>query len=85
MINLELFVVIQQGVYRHDMGVFVQEDEAIAAARKCAREDRDSYHDWEVYRTKNNWVKQIDPNDKEEVNRPIFSTNKEKEENENSN
>jgi len=44
-----LYCVIQTGVYRHAIvGVYSSELDACARAVKCAREERDKYHSWEV-------------------------------------
>lgn len=45
-----VWLVIQQGVYRHDIrGVYSTQELAIRAAKKAAREDRDSYHEYIVH------------------------------------
>jgi hypothetical protein len=51
---MNVYVVVQQGVYRHDIpGVFDKVVDAVNAAATCAREDGqgnrvDGYHDWEI-------------------------------------
>ena len=45
-----VYLVVQQGVYRHDIrGVYTSVDAAKVAAKRAATEDRDSYHEYEVY------------------------------------
>lgn len=45
-----LYLVIQIGVYRHDIrGIYTSEAAAAAAAKRAATEDRDSYHDYQVH------------------------------------
>jgi len=47
-----VYLVIQQGVYRHDIrGVYTGKDRAIKAAERSAAEDRDDYHAYEVHET----------------------------------
>lgn len=45
-----IYLVVQQGVYRHDIrGVYTSSDKARKAARRAATEDKDSYHEYDVY------------------------------------
>ncbi len=45
-----VYLVVQQGVYRHDIrGVYTSPDAAVAAAKRAAADDSDSYHDYTVY------------------------------------
>ncbi len=45
-----IYLVVQSGVYRHDIrGVYTSVGAAEAAAKRAAEEDSDSYHDYEVY------------------------------------
>jgi len=47
-----VYLVVQQGVYRHDIrGVYTTAEAATVAARRAAAEDRDDYHDYTVYET----------------------------------
>jgi hypothetical protein len=44
-----IWVVFQEGVYRHLCGgIFTTKSKAEAAALKLASQDRDSYHEWHV-------------------------------------
>ncbi len=58
-----VYLVVQVGVYRHDIrGVYTSVEAAVAAAKRAATEDRDSYHDYEVYEaTPNEYVDDVRP------------------------
>ncbi len=45
-------LVVQEGVYRHDIcGVYSSAELAEEAAQRAAREDEDDYHSYEIYET----------------------------------
>src|SRR5688572_16407404 len=47
--EVRVFVVVQAGVYLHDMwGPFATAKEAIARAEEIAAADRDDYHDYDI-------------------------------------
>ncbi len=47
-----VYLVVQQGIYRHDIrGVYTSVEAAVVAAKRAAAEDRDNYHEYEVYQT----------------------------------
>jgi len=47
----EVFVVVQEGVYRHDIhGPFTTFAEAVTMANEIARADNDNYHWYRVYK-----------------------------------
>ena len=47
----DLFVVVMEGVYRHDIvGVFSTITLATEAAKEAQEDQRDTYHDWIVLR-----------------------------------
>lgn len=47
-----VYIVVQMGVYRHDIrGVYSTAGRAESAAKRAAREDSDSYHEYEVWET----------------------------------
>jgi len=51
-VGATVYLVVQQGVYRHDIrGVYTSLDAAKVAAKRAAVEDQDSYHDYEVHET----------------------------------
>ncbi len=44
-----MFIVVQRGVYRHDIhGAWGDEGDAVAAAERIALADSDCYHEYEV-------------------------------------
>lgn len=48
-----VYLVVQEGVYRHDIrGVYSSVELAEKAARRAAAEDSDSYHCYSVYASK---------------------------------
>jgi hypothetical protein len=47
---MTVYLVIQNGVYRHDVrGVYTTKENAENAARRSAAEDRDAYHSYAVF------------------------------------
>lgn len=46
---MNIFVVIESAIYRHDViGVFSSEENAISAGKQAARNSRDDHHRYEV-------------------------------------
>ncbi len=60
---MNLYLVVQEGVYRHDIrGVYTSAARAETAARRAAREDEDDYHQYCVYNTTaNEYVTDVGP------------------------
>ena len=57
-----IYLVIQEGVYRHDVrGVYSTLEKATDAAEKAAAEDDDSYHEYVVCETElDTYVEDVD-------------------------
>ena len=46
---MDIYIVVQEGVYRHGIfGVYTERDDAIALAKELAETDNDGYHTYEV-------------------------------------
>lgn len=82
----DIFVVTQDGVYRHDIfGIFTDKDRAIELANELARTDGDNYHsytvipfvlDVEVKRKRITWYALPDGFHGAEGKEPIYSVRK---------